>query len=61
MPITKPHMIRATLAGLAAATLAACTTAPAAPDLTPPPRRPVDAKTQLEYGSPPPPPPGARY
>ncbi|MDP4002254.1 hypothetical protein [Methylobacterium sp. NEAU K] len=53
-------LVRVTLAGLAAATLAACASAPAAPDLTPPPRRPVDAKTQLEYGNPPPPPPG-RY
>ena len=45
------------LAGLVAASLAACASAPAAaPDLTPPPRRPVDAKTQLEYGNPPPPP-----
>lgn len=46
------------LAALIAASLAACASAPAAqPDLTPPPRRPVDAKTQLEYGNPPPPPP----
>ncbi|MCJ2015689.1 hypothetical protein [Methylobacterium sp. J-076] len=50
---------RIALLGLAASLLAACATAPAATDLTPPPRRPVDAKTQLEYGSPPPPP--ARY
>ena len=54
-----PSLIRVTLAGLVVATLAACSTAPAAPDLTPPPRRPVDAKTQLEYGNPLP--PGARY
>ena len=53
--------VRVTLAALVAALLAACASAPAAqPDLTPPPRRPVDAKTQLEYGNPPPPPPG-RY
>ncbi|WP_232629052.1 hypothetical protein [Methylobacterium sp. Leaf118] len=41
---------------------AACSTAPAAPSLdpTPPPARRPDAKTDLEYGSPPPPPPG-RY
>lgn len=53
--------LRVALAGLVAASLAACASAPAAtPDLTPPPRRPVDAKTQLEYGNPPPPPPG-RY
>ena len=45
---------RITLAGLALTALAACTTAPAYTDLTPPPRRPVDAKTQLEYGGPPP-------
>ncbi|QEE37685.1 hypothetical protein [Methylobacterium sp. WL1] len=50
-----------TLAGFAAAALAACASAPAAPDLTPPPRRPLDAKTQLEYGNPPPPPPPGRY
>ncbi|GJE59730.1 hypothetical protein [Methylobacterium trifolii] len=52
---------RLTLAGLVTLALAACSTAPAAPDLTPPPRRPLDAKTQLEYGAPPPPPPGQRY
>ena len=52
--------IRVALAGLVLAALAACSTAPASIDLTPPTRRPVDAKTQLEYGSPPPPPP-ARY
>lgn len=52
--------IRVTLASLVLAALAACSTAPASPDLTPPPRRALDAKTQLEYGSPPPPPP-ARY
>ena len=46
---------RVFLAGLVLAALAACSTAPAAPDLTPPPRRPIDAKTQLEYGNPPPP------
>ncbi|GJE10495.1 MULTISPECIES: hypothetical protein [Methylobacterium] len=52
---------RVALASLVVAALAACASAPAAqPDLTPPPRRPVDAKTQLEYGNPPPPPPG-RY
>jgi type IV pilus biogenesis protein CpaD/CtpE len=54
-------VVRVALAALVAASLAACASAPAAqPDLTPPPRRPVDAKTQLEYGNPPPPPPG-RY
>lgn len=49
-------------ASLLALTLAACSTAPAAPSLdpVPPPARRPDAKTQLEYGSPPPPPPG-RY
>lgn len=51
---------RVALLACAAALLAACTRAPAAPDFTPPPRRPIDAKTQLEYGNPPPPPP-ARY
>lgn len=48
------------LAGLVMLCVAACATAPA-PDLSPPPQRRLDAKTQLEYGSPPPPPPGARY
>ncbi len=48
---------RIVLLGFAASLLAACATAPAATDLTPPPRRPLDAKTQLEYGNPPPPPP----
>ncbi|MCJ2070302.1 hypothetical protein MKK75_16085 [Methylobacterium sp. J-030] len=53
--------VRIALAALVAASLAACASAPAAqPDLTAPPRRPVDAKTQLEYGNPPGPPPG-RY
>ncbi|MBP1182750.1 hypothetical protein [Methylobacterium sp. PvR107] len=54
-------VVRVACAALVAASLAACASAPAAqPDLTPPPRRPVDAKTQLKYGNPPPPPPG-RY
>jgi hypothetical protein len=54
-------VFRVAAAALVAASLAACASAPAAqPDLTPPPRRPVDAKTQLEYGNPPRPPPG-RY
>ncbi|SDA23164.1 hypothetical protein SAMN02799622_03058 [Methylobacterium sp. UNC378MF] len=53
--------LRLALAALVTATLAACASAPAAqPDLTPPPRPRVDAKTQLEYGTPPAPPPG-RY
>ena len=47
------------LAGLVMLLVAACATAPAAIDPTPPPRR-LDAKTQLEYGNPPPP-PGPRY
>ncbi|MBE7246773.1 MAG: hypothetical protein INR63_17665 [Actinomycetospora chiangmaiensis] len=48
-------VIRLALLGCAAAVLAACTQAPAAPpDLTPPPPRPYDAKTQLEQGAPPP-------
>lgn len=55
-----PPIIHLTLAGLLMLAVAACSTAPAAPDLTPPPRRPADAKTQLEYGSPPPA-PGQRY
>ena len=54
-------VIHLSLAGLVMLAVAACSTAPAAPDLSaPPPRRP-DAKTQLEYGVPPPPPPGPRY
>ena len=50
-------VVRVALAAIIAASLAACASAPAAePDFSPPPRRPVDAKTQLEYGNPPPPP-----
>jgi hypothetical protein len=30
--------------------LGACATQPPPPDLTPPPRKPADAKTQLESG-----------
>jgi hypothetical protein len=46
-----------TLAGLLLIALAACaSTAAPAPDLTPPPPRPYDAKTQLEYGGAPRPP-----
>ncbi len=56
-----PPVIHLGLAGLVMLCVAACSTAPAAPDLTPPPQRRLDAKTQLEYGNPPPPPPGARY
>ena len=50
------------VASLIAAAVAACSTAPAAPvyDPVPPPRRPADAKTQLEYGNPPSP-PAQRY
>lgn len=56
-------LIQLAVAGLIALAAAACATAPADPigDPVPPPRRPYDAKTQLEYGSPPPPPPGPRY
>ncbi len=46
---------RIVLAGLVLTALAACATAPAYTALTPPARRPADAKTQLEYGNPPPP------
>ena len=54
-------VIHLSLAGLVMLAVVACSTAPDAPDLSaPPPRRP-DAKTQLEYGAPPPPPPGPRY
>lgn len=42
-------MIRLSLLALVAASLAACATAPAS-DLTAPPRKPYDAKTQLEAG-----------
>jgi hypothetical protein len=45
-----PHMtrtIRITVLAFVAAAIAACATAPA-PDLTPPARKPSDAKTQLE-------------
>lgn len=47
-------VIHLTLAGLVMLAVAACSTEPAAPDLTPPPPKPYDAKTQLEYGGPPP-------
>ncbi|GJE19277.1 hypothetical protein [Methylobacterium marchantiae] len=53
-------IIHLTLAGLVLLSVAACSTAPAV-DLTPPPQRPYDAKTQLEYGNPPSPPPSPRY
>ncbi|WP_147044546.1 hypothetical protein [Methylobacterium gnaphalii] len=59
---------RSPLYPLAAACLfalaaAACSRAPAEPiaDPVPPPRRPYDAKTQLEYGDPRPPVPPQRY
>ena len=42
-----PRLIRLAIAGLLAASVAACATAPAA-DLTPPPQKRVDAKTGLE-------------
>nr|WP_166059759.1 MULTISPECIES: hypothetical protein [unclassified Methylobacterium] len=52
MPSLKPVIC----AALLALTLAACSTAPAAPalDPVPPPAPRPDAKTQLEYGNPPP-------
>ncbi|WP_264045736.1 hypothetical protein [Methylobacterium flocculans] len=53
-------VIHFTVAGLLLLAVAACSTAPAAPDLSAPPPRRLDAKTQLEYGSPPPS-PGPRY
>ncbi|GJE07802.1 MULTISPECIES: hypothetical protein [Methylobacterium] len=52
------NLLRLPAAGLILLAVAACSTAPAAPDLTPPAPR-VDAKTQLEYGAPPP--RGPRY
>jgi hypothetical protein len=43
--------LRIAILGLVAASLAACATAPAPQgDLTPPARKPYDAKTQLESG-----------
>ncbi|TGD99034.1 hypothetical protein [Methylobacterium nonmethylotrophicum] len=48
-----PSALAMGLAGLIALAASACSTAPAV-DLTPPPPRPYDAKTQLEYGNPPP-------
>jgi hypothetical protein len=43
--------LRIAILGLVAASLAACATAPAPQaDLTPPQRKPYDAKTQLESG-----------
>ena len=52
MPSLKP----VNCAGLLALTLAACSTAPAAPalDPVPPPAPRPDAKTPLDYGNPPP-------
>ena len=57
-----PPILPLAAAGLMALLVAACSTAPAAPvgDPIPPPRRPYDAKTQLEYGNPPSP-PAPRY
>ena len=43
-------IIRGTIAAVLLAAVAACTTAPAQTDLTPPPRK-LDAKTQLECGT----------
>jgi hypothetical protein len=54
-------VIHLSLASLVMLAVAACSTAPDAPDLSAPPLRRPDAKTQLEYGAPPPPPPGPRY
>lgn len=53
-----PSLAHLVVASLMAVTVAACSSAPATPiaDPVPPPRRPADAKTQLEYGNPPPPP-----
>jgi hypothetical protein len=42
--------LRLAVLGLAAASLAACASAPAQPDLSAPSRKPADAKTQLESG-----------
>ncbi|MCI9882745.1 MULTISPECIES: hypothetical protein [Methylobacterium] len=54
-------VIHLSLAGLVMLAVAACSPAPDAPDLSAPPPRRLDAKTQLEYGAPPPPPPSPRY
>jgi hypothetical protein len=49
-PMNRPAL-RIAILGLVAASLAACATAPAPQgDLTPPARKPYDAKTQLESG-----------
>ena len=42
--------VRLAAAGLFTSLVAACASAPPSPDPVPPPQRPYDAKTQLEYG-----------
>jgi len=42
--------VRLAVLGLMAATLAACASAPASQDMSPPQRKGMDAKTQLESG-----------
>lgn len=49
MQTTLARSLRLSILALVAASLAACATAPAS-DLTPPPRKASDAKTQLESG-----------
>jgi hypothetical protein len=44
------RVTRIVVVGLALAVAACATTPPPAADLTPPPRKPYDAKTQLESG-----------
>lgn len=44
------HSLRLLAALLLALSLAACASAQPQPDLTPPPKKPLDAKTQLETG-----------
>jgi hypothetical protein len=50
MAMIIPRTVRIAVLGLVAATLAACATTPPPSDLTPPQRKPYDAKTQLESG-----------
>jgi hypothetical protein len=48
--IPKMRSLRPFAALLLALSLAACAAAQSQPDLTPPPKKPLDAKTQLEAG-----------
>lgn len=58
LSIRSAPLRRLSCVALIALSVSACNTCPPLPDPVPPPRRPLDAKTQLEYGGPP---PAARY